>query len=563
MAEAPYESGITKGLAHASASAVGALITGFTAGSLGPAIGALAALFGAVGGLSCSLAYRRYVGILGAGGSRRGSREREAYNALRASLIEGNKAARLYAHWLTRFLDWAERFFGDAGKPHQTLFPRAFGLKNPAPLWTAPAFDRCLLIALIYPIATIFTFWAVSGHVGPAEAALQLPSDLGFWRRAISALCVGTSVSAVLHIARNLRERREPTFAVPLAAAGVVAFAGAFAGTGAGTVAFAGAGAVVFAVVFAFAGDFAGTGTVAVTVAGVFAVVVAGSGAGDLISASAVAFAGAGAGAGAGSLVGAAASLLQHRAVRPAWQGIFLSLFLAMMVAVSLAGTNLLAPLRSWRDAGPLLLFLGLLTLLNAPFDWFSLGLTRALLRRGLELSGWYPLAFALIDAVLAAALVAALTVVMVVFVQAFDALAVHSGGVAILPLDQLFSGIAARPAAPEYWWAYALLLSTMIPSLLNLMIGGASLMRGVPGLPSLLLRSIPDGKAVLPWDRHWIAAVLTGQITIGAILGIAAQAAITVGVILYVMPWLGFGLLDLAREVAAFNLSARLGRFF
>jgi hypothetical protein len=29
--------------------------------------------------------------------------------------------------------------------------------------------------------------------------------------------------------------------------------------------------------------------------------------------------------------------------------------------------------------------------LLNAPFDWASLGLTRALLRRGLELGGWWP----------------------------------------------------------------------------------------------------------------------------------------------------------------------------
>jgi hypothetical protein len=34
------------------------------------------------------------------------------------------------------------------------------------------------------------------------------------------------------------------------------------------------------------------------------------------------------------------------------------------------------------------LMFLGLLTLINAPFDWASLGLTRALLRRGLELGG-------------------------------------------------------------------------------------------------------------------------------------------------------------------------------
>jgi hypothetical protein len=44
-----------------------------------------------------------------------------------------------------------------------------------------------------------------------------------------------------------------------------------------------------------------------------------------------------------------------------------------------------------------------------------------------------------------------------------------------ILPLQQFFDGFAANPGAPEYWWAYALLFSTMIPSLINLMIGGAS----------------------------------------------------------------------------------------
>jgi hypothetical protein len=50
-----------------------------------------------------------------------------------------------------------------------------------------------------------------------------------------------------------------------------------------------------------------------------------------------------------------------------------------------------LSPLAVWQMLGPLLLFLGLLTLLNAPFDWVSVGLTRALLRRGPELGGWWP----------------------------------------------------------------------------------------------------------------------------------------------------------------------------
>ena len=120
-----------------------------------------------------------------------GSLERQDYDRLRAGLAGGNLAARLYAKWLTAFLDGVERFFGDVGMADRTLFPRAFGLKKPAPLWTAPAFDRCLLLALIYPIATIFVIWAISGHVGPAEAALGLKPDISGWSRGFAAAAMG------------------------------------------------------------------------------------------------------------------------------------------------------------------------------------------------------------------------------------------------------------------------------------------------------------------------------------------------------------------------------------
>jgi hypothetical protein len=112
-----------------------------------------------------------------------------------------------------------------------------------------------------------------------------------------------------------------------------------------------------------------------------------------------------------------------------------------------------------------------------------------------------------------------------------------------------LFNGIAAHPTAPEYWWIYALLLSTMIPSLINLVIGGTSLLRGLPGLPSLLLRKIPAQGNVLKWDRHWIATVLTAQVAVGAALGIAAQVLLVVVIIGYIMPLFGLELLDMARD--------------
>jgi hypothetical protein len=242
-------------------------------------------------------------------------------------------------------------------------------------------------------------------------------------------------------------------------------------------------------------------------------------------------------------------------------QGAFLSLYLFAMIIMCIGAATWLAHSESWVRAGPPLLFLGLLTLLNAPFDWLSLGLTRALLRRGLELGGWWPYLLALADALTAAVIIALLAITMVIGVQTFDHLAEHAAGpeARVLPLDELFNGMAAQPSAPEYWWVYALLLSTMIPSLLNLMIGGASLLRGIPGLSTLLLRFMPAGKAVPAFDRTWLALVLTCQVFVGAFLGIAAQFALAIGVIFYVLPWTGLELLDTVRAVAEFDVPMRV----
>ncbi|MBV8096457.1 MAG: hypothetical protein JO110_25095 [Acetobacteraceae bacterium] len=175
------------------------------------------------------------------------------------------------------------------------------------------------------------------------------------------------------------------------------------------------------------------------------------------------------------------------------WEGVLLFAIVVAMIAVCYSAAVWLGASRLWLILGPVLVFLGLFTLLNAPFDWFSLGLTRALLRRGLELGGWWPYGLALVDACLAAAIIALLALTMVVGVQAFDALAVHGGGKPALPLDPLFNGIAANPTAPEYWWLYALLLSTMIPSLVNLAIGGTSLVRGCRGCPPSFSATSPS----------------------------------------------------------------------
>ena len=159
--------------------AVSELLTWVTEGSALATLGKVLLL--AVCAPILGLIYRRYIGILGA--DRRRQAERQVYDGLRNNLVEGNLAARLYADRLTRFLDWIDRFFGDAGMADRTLFPHAFGLRTPAPLWTAPALDCCLFLALLYPIATISTIWTISGHVGPTETAFGLQSDLSAQQR--------------------------------------------------------------------------------------------------------------------------------------------------------------------------------------------------------------------------------------------------------------------------------------------------------------------------------------------------------------------------------------------
>jgi hypothetical protein len=520
------------------------------------------------------VAYRYYLSLLAQGAKPEGSIERKDYDALRASLEGGNLAARLYAKWLTAFLDGIERFFGDKGMADRTLFPHAFGLRTPAPLWTAPAFDRCLLLALIYPIATIFVIWAVSDHVGPAEKALGFQHAVG-WSRGLAAAVIGFSSFAFW---RDVRARGWKSrvwiavagigvvaFAFAVSEAVVFAFSDGWGGVASATVvADAASFAVVFAVAFAIADDGAAAfaGAVAFAFAFAFAntIVDAFYRAGGAFAVSTlfvliVVVAGTVAGAVA---VGALSALaIKHRL-----QGVFLSLLLPAMILACLAAADLLSPLIAWRQTGPLLLFLGLLTLLNAPFDWASLGLTRALLRRGLELGGWWPYLLALVDAALAGIIIAALALVMVVGVQTFDELAVHGGGKPVLPLDSLFDGIAKNPAAPEYWWAYALLLSSMIPSLINLMISGMAFTRGIPWLARLLLQWIPEGKAVPEYKRQPAAIGLTVQMFAGAGLGIAAQAFLAWGLVFHVMPALGLDLLDMARAVAAFDLPARVGQF-
>ena len=148
------------------------------ADAFGLVAGAVANIVCIVGAAAFFLICTRYTGIL----TRRGRGTQAAYALLRHRLEHGGRAAETYARRLTAALRWVDGFF-DPGRPDGA----------PPPTWTAPSYDRCLLVALVYPVVTVLLLWGLSGHVGPAERALLLPDNSGFLRRGLLLVAMATS----------------------------------------------------------------------------------------------------------------------------------------------------------------------------------------------------------------------------------------------------------------------------------------------------------------------------------------------------------------------------------
>jgi hypothetical protein len=487
---------------------------------------------------------RYYLLVLDGGGDARGSDERRQYHRLRRRLAAGGTPALVYNRWLTFVLEKVDRFFGDAGRNDKSWIARVLHLETGGPRWTANAFDRCLLLALIYPVFTVLALWTFSGHVGVAEHALLLPMDdpnsyYPALRRSLTFFVLIFAFYAFrkFHFSSGIKS--------------VLWFLAAFTGLrismsfGAGIASIAG---VAFIFVFFFA--FSGAITLIIAVGAGVVFIMNGVGYGAVAIAMAI--------IGIGVLAMDWISQFSHRKGRI---GAFFVMFCVVMLVICLAAPYRLSATTNWRTGGAFVLFYGLLTLVNAPIDWLAIGFTRALLRRGLTDGGWWPFFYALVDVLVATVLVALLAFAMVLAVQTFDDVAVLRAGpnARILPLVPLFKGLETSPGNYEYWWVWLLLFSSMIPSILNLSIAAAAFLRGLSRPNAWILNRMPVDKSLHQQDRLVVAATLTTQLVGGvALTGIAVYL-----VAVYLLPlWLpAFGavLREFAADLAAYNAPARI----
>jgi len=474
--------------------------------------------------------YWTYYTFLGYQKSEINSDARASYNRLRSNLIgrkqdkaKDSRFGERYKKAVEQCLDSVDYWLGEAVPEQHTWSSRLLKLNNPKPLWTKASYDRCLLLTLLYPLLSLIAVWTFTGEVGPVETALKLSDAVQFSER---ILFTGALVLIVFFITRLFSPSNKSILlwliATSLAFIVVVTVTDFGVLTGVGVI----AGAIV--VGFASGASLPGSGVsagafaVAAAIAFSLAFAVVGVVSWNSPGASSIAFAVAAAFLFSISYI---ASSQQFR-ITLYLQPLF---FWGLLVFLILVSSLLILTISqtSWESASPILLFFGVLVIANAPLDWLTLGVTRGLLRRGIETGRWWPLIYGFLDLLIAFGFLLLLLIIMLFAIQGFNALAATQGASAFLVPKSVLTGMSNPDTRfnPEYWWIYFTLFSTMLPSFINLIVGVLCILRGIPWLNDWFGRLLPQGsetKAMLPTVRVGLAAALAGHLIVSVILAAA-----------------------------------------
>lgn len=448
-------------------------------------------------------------------------------------------------------------------------------------------YDRTLLIAAAYPILLLLVAWMLSGRVA-APGTVLLFSTSDFWPHRATTLAVLTMLAlSYLALQRTwtrseLLERTHSLSLLVLKSATVITLAAALATAvlvpiavftafvglimvavpGLLGSAFAGltcAGAAVVAVTAAGIAtitkpSFAGAYAIAVTTAFAIAAAVAFlfSAAFDVATANAeikiedfgaMAFVGAFAAAGSATIAIATAvsatvahieSLERHALARKVISGTIPVLLLALLVFLPWGAVD--------RLSRTLFLFLGTLPLVNALFDVLSCAVTLTLLRRGLRVK--LPLLYGLIDLGVSLLLFLALAVTLTVVIAMMNRIA----GVEIFDLGGLFAGLHTDPHS--YWWLYAMVFSTILPTTVH----GALSLLGAQGIVPRPVRrwaaALYAGAPEAVWKAA-LAPIAVGTVWLGPFLVVGAVLWALWWVSADVLAWLGDFYLDTLLKLA------------
>ena len=361
-------------------------------------------------------------------------------------LLRHDGAAERYRSVMRRGLDWLDSRLSAHEAP-----------QGPAQkAWSFGLLNATMALALAYPILAITIQWLCGSAIdfGGQEVMAASPPQA----RIFTAVWLGSSVLVYLFAGASKSRWR---WTLVILATGILLLG------------------LIFADGFAVPGNIAVAGTVAVASVGA----VAGVGAVAFVAPVLVAATSAGTVAGA-----------EERSSRPmARRLLFCGVLVALLIVAIKMPDDFGAGQRN--QAVFFMLTMGVLPLVNAVFDFASVGLTRYLLRLGLEQkrAAWP----AVLDGLDGIAIFFALGCTLIAFVT----FVVPADGVPLVDLTQLFADMRRAPG--DYIWLMVTLFSTLIPTLLHLSVAVLTLGLQYPAgvrnfVADLLERGEQSGQAAL-----------------------------------------------------------------
>lgn len=438
---------------------------------------------------------------------------------LLASLAKERTLADRYSEKVNQLLYALDWFYNDRSHGNLATPARASsGLMTGGSLWTARAFDRSILYAFVYPILPLLLVWLGADNVDSVGQALGFTKAPQGWlpyAMALFILLAPLTWWVGLGGPNFIVDRLQPRFGKGLAVVRLII------------------GIVTVAIFMAVAGVLLVTpGTIVV----LFAVIALTSSAGGVGSAGvAIVVLGTGVAMIAGlpnfpaivcALVAlfASQSALLYTEVRGR-SGYAMAILWTASLAICLVAPDLF-PGGDWTAAYPIMLTFGLFSFINAPFDWFALGLTRWFLRRGLE-SGfrkpWAPLVYAALDIAASLLLMALLAFALVVGTTWLEAATCRAGAIPIPDLRTELSDLVEpmKRWAPKHLWVYVMLWSTQLFAVLNVGIGAWSLLRGLPWINDYVHKGLSPEK-ISGRARARYALILATQFTLAFVGALA-----------------------------------------
>jgi hypothetical protein len=449
---------------------------------------------------------------------------------VRVALEAGGRWRRLYVFLLTRGLNRLDRFLGDADKAAFSL-PSPFRNREAWPYWTGWSFDRCALLALIYPLASLFAVWVWTGQAGAIGNLIGFYAAIPSWSRAAVAVAIGVIAFAFQRAFRGRQRVLWLTAAGILSLIVVIAISGfvtswGVVGDAIGLSVFiAGSMAIVdtFIVSQMLYGVISISATMCIEFGGIMLFTVATISHeygpsllgiviffGGIIVCSGITV------SGFGAFIYIASRFDRRNQLGRLWQLTWPStLVLTYLGITSAAGVGV------HRNTVGLNVLFALVPIVNVPFDWASVGLTRALLRRGCEPDAPSPLWLGVLDFVFGLILLFFLAIALIAALQAADAVIIHFGGKPVANVVALLDTIAENPRDPGNYWAYFTLFSTLIPSALNAVIGAVSLIGWSwrPAREWVLIQLLALDRAQDKGIRVRVAALLGLQVGLGTAL--------------------------------------------